>query len=116
MLEGQFEAGKIGASRNGFIAALALVASGKPEHRELVREWVQPQGTELASEYCRQVGYQSARRVPELAMSFDGLDAAIYYDATGDDFVLPAIKATRSTRPRGRQAAVRGGIRSLADL
>jgi HEAT repeat protein len=94
VLEGQFEAGKIGASRNGAIAALALVASGKPEHRELVREWVRSPKAQnwhpsIADklDINRPGGFQSWR------MSFDGLDAAIYYDATGDDFVLPAIKA-----------------------
>jgi len=107
VLEGQFEAGKIGASRSGAIAALALVASGKPEHRELVREWVRsPKAKNWhpsmvgTLDINKPGGYQSWR------MSFDGLDAAIYYDATGDDFVLPAIREYAVHTARGQ---ARGG-------
>ena len=94
VLEKQFAAGKIRADRSGALAALALVASGKPEHRALVRNWVRsPKAKNWHPEIgrsfdiMRPAGYQSWR------MSFDGLDAAVYYDATGDDFVLPAIRA-----------------------
>ncbi|MGB0768638.1 MAG: DUF6288 domain-containing protein, partial [Phycisphaeraceae bacterium] len=94
VLEAQFAEGKITASRTHANAALALVASGKPEHRELIREWVRsPKARQWHPTIAERLdinkpaGYQSWR------MSFDGLDAAIYYDATGDDFVLPAIKA-----------------------
>ena len=107
VLEAQFEAGKIGASRSGAIAALALVASGKPEHRELVREWVRSPkaknwhpSMEGTLDINKPGGYQSWR------MSFDGLDAAIYYDATGDDFVLPAIREYAVHTARGQ---ARGG-------
>jgi HEAT repeat protein len=94
VLEGQFEAGKIRANRPGALAALAMVASGKPEHRALIREWVRSPNASAwhptiseKLDINKPAGFQSWR------MSFDGLDAAIYYDATGDDFVLPAIKA-----------------------
>lgn len=94
VLEAQFEANKIKANRPGALAALAMVASGKPEHRELIREWVRSPNAlawhpSIADklDINRPGGFQSWR------MSFDGLDAAIYYDATGDDYVLPAIKA-----------------------
>ena len=94
VLEGQFAAGKINASRSGANAALALVASGKPEHRELIREWVRSPDAKQwhpSIEGTYDImnpagGYISWK------MSFDALDAAIYYDATGDEFVLPAIK------------------------
>ncbi len=93
VLEGQFEAGAIRADRGGAIAALALVASGKPEHRELVRQWVRSPNAknwhpsiEGTMDIMKPGGYQSWR------MSFDGLDCAIYYHATGDEFVLPAVR------------------------
>ena len=94
VLEAQFAANKIDASRRGALAALALVASGKSEHRELIREWVRsPKAKQWHPSIADKLdinkpgGYQSWR------MSFDGLDAAIYYDATGDEFVLPAVRA-----------------------
>jgi len=94
VLEAEFEAGKVRAGRYGALSALALVASGKPEHREIVKEWVRsPKAKNWHPTIADQLdinkpgGYQSWR------MSFDGLDAAIYYDATGDKFVLPAVRA-----------------------
>lgn len=94
VLEAQFEAGQISASRSGALAALAMVASGKPEHRALIHEWVRsPNATAWHPSIAEKLdinkpgGYQTWR------MSFDGLDAAIYYDATGDEFVLPAVRA-----------------------
>jgi HEAT repeat protein len=94
VLEAQFEAGQIRANRKHAIAALALVASGQPEHRELVKQWVRSPAASAWHPSIKEkldihkpAGFQSWR------MSFDGLDAAIYYDATGDDFVLPAVEA-----------------------
>lgn len=94
VLETEFAENKIKANRSGALAALALVASGKPEHRDLVREWVRSPNAQAwhpsiaeKLDIHKPAGYQSWR------MSFDGLDAAIYYDATGDEFVLPAIRA-----------------------
>lgn len=93
VLESEFVAGKVRASRRGALAALALVASGKPEHRALIREWVRSPNAknwhpsmEGTLDIMKPGGFQSWR------MSFDGLDAAIYYHATGDEYVLPAIR------------------------
>ncbi|MCE9520152.1 MAG: DUF6288 domain-containing protein [Verrucomicrobia bacterium] len=80
--------------RGGSLEALALVASGKPEHRKLVHDWVR-------SENCREWqppkeqgpvtlpkggGYRSWH------MGFTGLNCALYYEATGDDYVVPALR------------------------
>ena len=96
-LEKEFADGRIRGGRNGTVAALALVASGKPEHRKIVRDWVrsknspwlpptQPIGEMFKPGYRGYKGYQSWHH------GFNGLDCAIYYDATGDDFVLPALR------------------------
>jgi hypothetical protein len=85
------------SGRGGIIEAIALVASGKPEHREIVREWVrgpyspwkeptEPIGAMFEPGYRGYKGFQSWHK------GFAGLYCAIYYDATGDDFVLPALR------------------------
>lgn len=94
VLEAEFEAGKITASRRGALAALALVASGKPEHKALVKEWVRsPKASQWHPTIAEKLDINKPGGFQSWRMSFDGLDAAIYYDATGDEFVLPAIKA-----------------------
>ena len=83
--------------KGGGIEALALVASGKPEHRKLIHEWVrgphsawkpptEPIGEMFKPGYKGGAGYLSWHK------GFVGLDSALYYDATGDDYVLPALK------------------------
>lgn len=85
------------SGRGGIIEAMALVASGKPEHRKLVNDWVhgpnspwlpptQPIGEMFKPGYKGNKGYQSWQ------MGYTGLYCALYYDATGDDFVLPALR------------------------
>ncbi|HEX5791210.1 MAG TPA: DUF6288 domain-containing protein [Luteolibacter sp.] len=85
------------SGRGGAIEALALVASGKPEHRKLVHDWVrgphspwkpptEPIGEMFKPNYKGRAGYLSWHK------GFVGLDCALYYDATGDDYVLPALK------------------------
>jgi len=97
VLEAKFKAGKVQGGRHGSVAALALVASGKPQHRKLVREWVrgarstwrppaEPTGAKFEPGYRGYKGYQSWR------YGMDGLACAVYYDATGDEFVLPALR------------------------
>jgi hypothetical protein len=83
--------------KGGVIEAIALVASGKPEHRELVKQWVrsenspwrpptEPIGSKL------EPGYKGYKGTQSWQMGFTGLDCAVYYDATGDDYVLPALR------------------------
>ncbi len=70
---------------------LALVASGKPEYVELAKKWVRQR------DLCQDMEY----KVPWADLGgiyqswyhgFDFLEMAIYYDATGDDHVLPEIR------------------------
>ncbi len=85
------------SGRGGIIEAIALLASGKPKHRELVHQWVrgkhspwkeptEPIGAMFEPGYRGYKGYQSWHK------GYAGLYCAIYYDATGDDFVLPALR------------------------
>jgi HEAT repeat protein len=85
------------SGRGGVIEAIALVASGKPEHREIVRQWVrgphspwkppvEPIGAMFEPNYRGGGGKRSWH------MGFTGLSAALYLDATGDDFVRPAVE------------------------
>jgi hypothetical protein len=84
------------SGKGGMVEALALVASGKAEHRKLVHDWVrssnspwkpptEPIGEMFKPDYKGYRGYQSWHK------GFVGLDCALYYDATGDDYVLPAL-------------------------
>jgi hypothetical protein len=88
---------KPGSGKGGVIEAMALVASGKPEHRKIVHEWVrskdcpwqpptEPIGARFEPGYKGDNGYQSWHH------GFIGLQCALYYDATGDDYVLPALR------------------------
>jgi len=88
---------KPGSGKGGVIEAMALVASGKPEHRKMVHDWVrtkncpwqpptQPIGEMFEPDYKGYKGYQSWHH------GFIGLQCALYYDATGDDYVLPALR------------------------
>ena len=88
---------KPGSGKGGIIEAMALVASGKPEHRKLVHDWVrskdcpwqpptQPIGTMFEPDYKGYKGFQTWHH------GFIGLQCALYYDATGDDYVLPALR------------------------
>ncbi|MBT4665245.1 MAG: hypothetical protein HOB63_01895 [Opitutae bacterium] len=85
------------SGRGGILEAMALVASGKKEHRELVRKWVrgkhspwhppkEPIGAMFEPGYKGYKGYQSWHK------GFIGLNCALYFDATGDDYVLPLLK------------------------
>ena len=92
VLEAAFKPHKNGRTTAGWRDAIGLIASGKPEHRELVRNWVHKQ--KLCKDINEKVepvqggGYLSWHK------SFGPLDMAIYYDATGDDYVLPEIRKT----------------------
>jgi hypothetical protein len=82
------------SGRGGTTEALALLASGKPEHRKLLYEWVR-------SPHCKQWQPGFAGSIDMMKPSggkitwtvgFVGLPCAIYYDCTGDEYVLPALK------------------------
>ena len=83
--------------KGGVIEAMALVASGKPDHRKLVHDWVrgphspwhppkEPIGAIFQPDYQGGKGYRSWH------MGFVGLNCALYCDATGDEYVRPALE------------------------
>jgi len=85
------------SGRGGALEAMALISSGKPEHRELVKNWVRgkyspwkppvdPPGTMFKPGYRGNKGYQSWHH------GYNGLYCALYYEATGDEYVLPALE------------------------
>ncbi|MEY3394708.1 MAG: hypothetical protein RL346_944 [Verrucomicrobiota bacterium] len=85
------------SGRGGIIEAMALVASGKPEHRELVKQWVrskncpwQPPTEPIGAMF--EPGYKGYKGYQTWHYGFVGLQCALYYDATGDDYVLPALR------------------------
>jgi HEAT repeat protein len=117
VLEKRFVAdpGKPRSGRGGMLEAIALVASGKPEHRKIVHDWVrsknakqwhpptEPIGTLF--EPGKGKGYQSWH------MGFTGLNCALYYEATGDDFVLPALRKFAIETAMGQSAGGSWGHR-----
>jgi hypothetical protein len=85
------------SGKGGVIEAMALVASGKPEHREIVKQWVrskncpwQPPTEEIGARF--KPGYKGYNGYQTWHHGFIGLYCALYYDATGDDYVLPALR------------------------
>ncbi|MFT5128979.1 MAG: HEAT repeat protein [Rhodothermales bacterium] len=71
---------------------LALVASGKPEYVALAKEWVHSQKLETdmnAKFTLKDVTY---RGMQSWHHGFNYLEMAIYYDATGDKYVLPEVR------------------------
>jgi hypothetical protein len=89
VIEGNFKPDKFGRTKAGWRDAIALVASGKPEHRELVRKWVRTQ--KLCQDKNAKVTKLTGGKAT-WSKSFAPLEIAIYYDATGDDYVLPELR------------------------
>jgi hypothetical protein len=92
VVEAAFKPDKNGKTKAGWRDAIGLVASGKPEHRELVRNWVHKQ--KLCTDINEKVEPVQGGGMLSWHKSFSPLDMAIYYDATGDDYVLPQIRKT----------------------
>lgn len=99
VLEKKFvaEPGKPRSGRGGVLEAMALLASGKPEHQELVHKWVRsehspwrPPTEKIGAKF--EPGYRGYNGYQTWHYGFNGLYCALYYDATGDDFVLPALR------------------------
>jgi hypothetical protein len=85
------------SGRGGIIEAIALIAAGRPEHRKLVYDWVRgpnspwrPPTEPIGAPF--QPGYKGYKGMQSWHHGFNGLNCALYYDATGDDFVLPALR------------------------
>ena len=94
------------SGRGGTTEALALLASGKPEHRKLVHDWVR-------GPHCKQWQPGFADSIDMMKPSggkiswtvgFVGLPCAIYYDCTGDEYVLPALKEWAVKTAMGQSA------------
>jgi HEAT repeat protein len=72
---------------------LALVASGKPEYVKLAKDWVHRQ-----DKLCHDMDYKvtindvTYRGMQSWHHGFGYLEMAIYYDATGDEFILPEVR------------------------
>lgn len=83
------------ARRWNWQSILALVGSGKPEYVELAKRKVremrleQDMDREYTVEDLEEFG---TRSYVSWMVGFDWLEMAIYYDATGDDHVLPEIR------------------------
>ncbi len=85
------------AGKGGVIEAMALIASGKPEHRKLVYDWVrskncpwQPPTEAIGARF--EPGYKGYNGYQSWHHGYIGLNCALYYEATGDDYVLPALR------------------------
>ncbi|MFO7822082.1 MAG: DUF6288 domain-containing protein [Lentisphaeria bacterium] len=97
---------KRGRTRGRWIDAIALVASGKPEYRKLVHDWARKQ------KICRDMDVEP--RIQDLSYKgmqswyhgFAPLEMAIYYDATGDEYVLPELRKRAIRVAKGQN---RGG-------
>jgi len=89
VIAAQFAPDKNGRSHGDWPGVLALVASGKPEYVELARTWVHSQ--KLCSNINAKVELKNGGML-SWHRGFNSLETAIYYDATGDDYVLPEVR------------------------
>jgi len=85
------------SGKGGVIEAMGLIASGKPGHREIVKQWVrskncpwQPPTEPIGAMF--EPGYRGYKGYQTWHYGFIGLYCALYYDATGDEYVLPALR------------------------
>lgn len=85
----RFKPDKRGRIRAQWLDAIALIASGKPEYKKLVHDWVRKQ--KLCRDMNADVPFNN-RGMVSWHMGFNPLEMAIYYDATGDDYVLPELR------------------------
>jgi len=90
-----------------FADCLALLASGKPEHRAIVREHVHTRHKEFTRDEVPLVREQGGGHV-SWADGFRLVFLAEYYLATGDESVLPALRATALQVAWGQCGGVRG--------
>ncbi len=81
--------GKLGGS---WPDVLALVASGKPEYVALAKKWVHEQDLCQDTEGVFTIEDVTYKGMQSWHHGFGYLEMAIYYDATGDKYVLPEIR------------------------
>lgn len=93
------------SGRGGTTEALALLASGKPEHRKLLYDWVRsPHCKQWQPEFAGSIDMMKPRGMFSWHVGFVGLPCAIYYDTTGDEYVLPALKEWAVKTAMGQSA------------
>ncbi len=93
------------SGRGGPLEAIALLASGKPEHRKLVHDWVRgPHCKQWQPEFAGSIDMMKPRGMLSWHVGFVALPCAIYYDATGDEYVLPALKEWAVKTAMGQSA------------
>ena len=86
------------SGRGGMLEAIALVASGKPEHRKIVHDWVRgPHAKQwhpptVPAGEMFEPGSKAYKGMQSWHHGYTGLNCALYYEATGDEFVLPALR------------------------
>lgn len=83
---------KNGRVRGDWPTVLALVASGKPEYRELAKKWVHCQKTETNMNARFSLDDLKYRGMQSWHNGFESLEMAIYQEATKDDYILPEIR------------------------
>ena len=71
---------------------LAMVASGKHEYVALAKKWVHSQKLETDMEADFTLADVTYRGMQSWHHGFNYLEMAIYYNATGDKFVLPEVR------------------------
>ncbi len=89
MIAKRFEKDKRGRIRACWLDAIALVASDKEEYRQIVHDWVRKQ------KLCQDMNAEPTLKMTGMLswrMGFNPLELAIYYDATGDDYVLAELR------------------------
>lgn len=79
--------------RGAYLRVIALLASGKPEHRELVKKWVRsPEAKAWQPGFVGSIDMMKGQGYLSWRAGFVGLPCALYYEATGDEYVLPALE------------------------
>lgn len=79
--------------RGAYLRVIALLASGKSEHREMVKKWVRsPEAKDWQPGFVGSIDMMKGQGYLSWRVGFVGLPCAIYYEATGDDYVLPALE------------------------
>jgi len=85
----RFQPDRRGRTRACWLDAIALVASDKEEYRQIVHKWVRKQ------KLCQDINAEPTLKMTGMLswrMGFNPLELAIYYDATGDKYVLPELR------------------------
>lgn len=91
VMEAKFTPDKKGQMKDAnTVGVLALLASGKPYHRELAMKWVHSKDCKAWSP-DKKISMEGGGMM-SWQVGFVGLECALYYEATGDEYVLPALR------------------------